>query len=181
MSPATGIATVKPIRIHVCQNVGIKIAELLNLPNSNNYKGQCWRGTAATFGADMGLNEIELQNITGHKNLDALRVYTAASSVQKLKASNALSLIPQSSSSSFIMGKENSENKKRKSSIKSVTVKKGRGNIEFILKNSSITNVNIQHQHPKRKNEEEESSDDEDDDEEDDDEEDDEEDSSTSL
>ena len=73
------------------------------------------------------------------------------------------------------MGKENSENKKRKSSIKSVTVKKGRGNIEFILKNSSITNVNIQHQHPKRKNEEEESSDDEDD------EEDDEEDSSNSL
>ena len=86
-----------------------------------------------------------------------------------------LSLIPKSSSS-FIKGKENSENKKRKSSTKSVTVKKGRGNIEFILKNSSITNVNIQHQHPKRKNEEEESSDDEDDDEEDD-----EEDSSTSL
>ena len=119
------------------------------------------------------INEIELQNITGHKNLDSLRVYTAASSVQKLKASNALSLIPKSSS---IKGKENSENKKRKSS-KSVTVKKGRGNIEFILKNSSITNVNIQHQHRKRQNEEEESSDDE----EDDDEEDDEEDSYNSL
>jgi len=124
------------------------------------------------------INEIELQNITGHKNLDSLRVYTAASSVQKLKASNALSLIPKSSS---IKGKENSENKKRKSSTKSVTVKKGRGNIEFILKNSSITNVNIQHQHRKGQIEEEESSDDEDDDEEDDDQEDDEEDSSNSL
>ena len=88
-----------------------------------------------------------------------------------------LSLIPKSSSS-FIKGKENSENKKRKSSTKSVTVKKGRGNIEFILKNSSITNVNIQHQHRKRQNEEEESSDDEEDDDEEDD---DEEDSSTSL
>ena len=119
------------------------------------------------------INEIELQNITGHKNLDSLRVYTAASSVQNFKASNALSLIPKSSS---IKGKENSENKKRKSS-KSVTVKKGRGNIEFILKNSSITNVNIQHQHRKGQNEEEESSDDE----EDDDEEDDEEDSYNSL
>jgi hypothetical protein len=72
---------------------------------------------------------------------------------------NALSLIPKSSS---IKGKEKIENKKRKSITKFVTVKKGRGNIEIILNNSSITNVNILQQH-KGQNDEEKGSDDEDD------------------
>ena len=91
------------------------------------------------LGADEGLNEIELQAITGHKNLESLKVYVGSSKVQKLKASNALSLQPKSNNND----KENKDNRKRKKNLKSISVKKGRGNIEIVLNNSKIANVNI--------------------------------------
>ena len=44
------------------------------LSNHEKYTGQTLRGTAETLGADVGLNDSEIQNITGHRSASFLKV-----------------------------------------------------------------------------------------------------------
>ena len=126
------VSTVMPIGKTPCSKVGLKIAEFLNLPNPENYTGQTWRGTAATLGADAGLYDSELQNITGHRSSSALKVYKANSEPQKQKVATALSL----------KEKENiSSNKKRTRDY--VVVAAGSKNVSIILTNSTVTSLTI--------------------------------------
>ena len=136
----SGLATVKDMGIHTCEKVGVNIAKLLGMPNPESHTGQCWRGTTATLGADAGLNERQLQAVTGHKSSAPLLRYAANSAIQKRTAAQAFS-ISGSSIQDHNRGKENVDNKK--SHTREITVKKGRGNFEIILNNSTVTNLKV--------------------------------------
>ena len=132
--PTTGniVSTVKPVGKHPCSKVGVKVAEFLGLPNPEKYTGQTWRGTAATLGTDAGLNDSEIQNITGHRSASSLKVYKANSEPQKQNVDTALSL----------KGKENiPSNKKR--TRDDVVVAVGSKNVSIILIDSTVTSLTI--------------------------------------
>jgi hypothetical protein len=77
-----------------CQQVATNIAKFLNLDDYKEYRGQSWRGTAATIGADT-LTDSELQNLTGHASVNSLSVYKANSETQKQKVATAVSIFPK--------------------------------------------------------------------------------------
>ena len=56
--------TQKVVGKSLCALVGREIAEALRLPNAQNYKGQCWRSTAAALLANEGLNANEIKRKT---------------------------------------------------------------------------------------------------------------------
>ena len=128
------ISTVMPIGKGPCSQVGINVAKFLGLSNAEEYTGQTWRGTASTFAADSGLHDSEIQNITGHKSIEALKVYKANSEPQKQKVSAALSLTSR---------KENVE-PSRKKARPDVVVAAGSRNISITLNSSNITTLQIQ-------------------------------------
>ena len=107
------ISTVMPIGKGPCRDVAFHIATFLELPHPEDYKGQSWRGTAASIAADMGLEDSEIQNITGHKSVAALKVYKANSEPQKQKVANAVSLKPTFGFSFAPRNNENQNPKKR--------------------------------------------------------------------
>jgi hypothetical protein len=154
---------VKPIGKGPCSQVGVDIAKSLGLANPEKFTGQTWRGTSTTLGADAGLNDSELQNITGHRSAASLRVYKANSEVQKQKVAAALSL----------RGKENNVSNKKRSRDDVVVASSRNGSI--ILNNhSSIASLTIK-QFYAHENDDEDDDDDEDEQDDDEDEDNDEE------
>ena len=105
-------------------------------------------GTAATFGADAGMTEVQLMGITGHKSTASLQKYVDNSIVQKRTAAVAFSV---SGTSVDAVGKENVKPRQ----AVTVTKKSGRGNIEIILHNSTVNNVKVIQRGTNSKEEEE--------------------------
>ena len=82
------------------------------------------------------MTEIQLMAVTDHKSTTALKKYAANSTVQKRNAANAFSI---SGPPSQLYGKENViQNHPRE-----ITVKRGRGNFEIILNNSTVSTLKV--------------------------------------
>ena len=103
------------------------------------------------------MTEVQIMAITDHKSTTSLQKYINNSIIQKRTASKAFSISG--------VGKENikqSNNNIPQASKEIIVNKKsGRGNIEIILNNSTVTNLKVVHQKDNNnKNEGEEEDDD---------------------
>ena len=125
------------------EKVGVHIAKLLGMPNPGLHTGQCWRGTASTFGTDQGLTEPQLMAVTDHKSTAALKKYTANSVILKGTKAQALSVAGSSNQDHKVNKDRENVGIIKKNKDREITVKKGRGNFEIILNISTITNLKV--------------------------------------
>jgi len=82
----------RPIGKHTFSAIPRKIAESLQLENSEKFTGQAYRGTALTIAADNGATEEQLRHISGHTSSVALHRYVSNSEKSRTNSARFLTI-----------------------------------------------------------------------------------------
>ena len=85
-----GKCSIQPVGIHSFGNLGLRIAEFLNLPNPKNYTGHSIRRTSATLFADNGGNITNLKRHGGWKSTNVAEGYIDNSLTNKIKIAKTI-------------------------------------------------------------------------------------------
>jgi integrase len=85
-----GKCTRQAVEINTIGGVPKKIADFLNLPNSSNYTGHCFRRTSATLLADAGADITVLKRHGGWRSNTVAEGYIVDSVQNKLEVSSKL-------------------------------------------------------------------------------------------
>lgn len=79
--------TIQPIGINTFYKVPKKVADFLELPNSETYTGHCFRRSAATMIANSGADLITVKRVGGWKSTSVAETYIEESVATKIAAS----------------------------------------------------------------------------------------------